>query len=87
MGALLGLIFHAIGGFAAGSFYAPYKKVKDWAWEIYWLFGGFFAWILMPWLVSYLSIPIFILNNSLKQLSELFKKSLAVFRKKMGAFD
>ena len=47
MGALLGLIFHAIGGFAAGSFYAPYKKVKNWAWEIYWLFGGLFAWILM----------------------------------------
>lgn len=57
MGALLGLIYHAIGGFAAGSFYAPYKKVKNWAWEIYWLFGGLFAWILMPWLVSYFSIP------------------------------
>ena len=57
MGAILGIIFHAIGGFAAGSFYAPYKKVKNWAWEIYWLLGGLFAWIIMPWLVSYIAIP------------------------------
>ena len=57
MGALFGIIFHAIGGFAAGSFYAPYKKVINWAWEIYWLLGGVFAWIVMPVLVSYLSIP------------------------------
>ncbi len=57
MGALLGIIFHAIGGFAAGSFYAPYKKVKNWAWEIYWLLGGLFAWLIMPWLVSFMAIP------------------------------
>ena len=57
MGALFGIIFHAIGGFAAGSFYAPYKKIKNWAWEIYWLLGGVFAWIVMPVLVSYFSIP------------------------------
>ena len=57
MNAILGIIYHAIGGFAAGSFYAPYKKVENWAWEVYWLLGGFFAWILMPWLVSYLAVP------------------------------
>ncbi len=28
---LLGVILHAIGGFAAGSFYAPLKRVKGWA--------------------------------------------------------
>ena len=27
MNALLGVIFHFIGGFASGSFYIPYKKV------------------------------------------------------------
>ena len=57
MAALLGIILHAIGGFAAGSFYAPYKKIKNWAWEIYWLLGGIFAWIIMPWLISYMAIP------------------------------
>jgi len=28
-----GVLFHAIGGFAAGSFYIPFKKVRGWVWE------------------------------------------------------
>ena len=44
----LGVIYHAIGGFAAGTFYLPYKKVRGWSWESYWLAGGFFSWILAP---------------------------------------
>ena len=45
----LGLIFHWIGGFASASFYIPYRGVKKWAWETYWLAGGFFSWIIAPW--------------------------------------
>jgi L-rhamnose-H+ transport protein len=30
MNALLGVFFHFVGGFASGSFYMPYKKVKGW---------------------------------------------------------
>jgi L-rhamnose-H+ transport protein len=26
----LGLLFHSIGGFASGSFYMPFDKVKNW---------------------------------------------------------
>jgi len=44
----LGLIFHWIGGFASASFYIPYRGVKKWAWETYWLVGGFFSWIIAP---------------------------------------
>jgi L-rhamnose-H+ transport protein len=33
MQVILGVIFHFIGGFASGSFYMPYKKVRGWAWE------------------------------------------------------
>jgi L-rhamnose-H+ transport protein len=43
MNVLLGIFYHAIGGFAAGSFYIPYNKVKDMAWEVYWLIGGMFS--------------------------------------------
>jgi L-rhamnose-H+ transport protein len=57
MNPLLGIFYHAVGGFAAGSFYIPYKRVKNWAWETYWLLGGFFAWILAPWIVSLIFIP------------------------------
>ena len=27
----LGVLLHALGGLAAGSFYIPYKKVRQWA--------------------------------------------------------
>jgi L-rhamnose-H+ transport protein len=35
----LGVLFHWLGGFASGSFYVPYRCVKKWAWEVYWLAG------------------------------------------------
>jgi len=57
MQVLLGVIFHFIGGFASGSFYIPYKKVKGWAWESYWIVGGIFSWLIVPPLAAYLTIP------------------------------
>ena len=45
----LGVFFHWLGGLASGSFYVPYKGVKKWSWETYWLVGGFFSWIICPW--------------------------------------
>ena len=59
MQALLGIIYHFIGGAASGSFYIPYKKVKDWSWESYWLAGGLFSWLIIPPLVAWLTIPNF----------------------------
>lgn len=59
MQAVLGIIFHFIGGFASGSFYVPYKKVKKWAWESYWLVGGLFSWLIMPPLAAWLTVPDF----------------------------
>ena len=53
----LGVILHAIGGFAAGSFYIPFKKVRLWAWESYWIVGGLFSWIIAPWVVGLLLCP------------------------------
>ena len=43
-----GVVFHWLGGLAAGSFYVPYRKVKQWSWETYWLAGGIFSWIIAP---------------------------------------
>jgi L-rhamnose-H+ transport protein len=48
----LGVLFHWLGGLASGSFYVPYKGVKHWSWEIYWLAGGFFSWIIAPWILA-----------------------------------
>jgi len=44
----LGVVFHWLGGLASGSFYVPYKGVRRWAWETYWLVGGVFSWIVCP---------------------------------------
>jgi L-rhamnose-H+ transport protein len=48
----LGVLFHWLGGLASASFYVPYRGVKNWAWETYWLVGGFFSWIIVPWLLA-----------------------------------
>ncbi len=57
MQAILGIFFHFIGGFASGSFYMPYKKVKGWSWESFWITGGIFSWLIAPLLAAYLTIP------------------------------
>src|SRR5215469_1351243 len=49
----LGVLLHWCGGLASGSFYVPYKGVKKWSWETYWLTGGIFSWIICPWLFAY----------------------------------
>jgi len=56
---IIGIIFHFIGGFASGSFYVPYKKVKGWAWENYWLIGGLFSWLIIPPIAAWITVPNF----------------------------
>ena len=53
----LGVFLHMVGGIAAGSFYIPFKKVKRWSWESYWIISGVFSWLVMPWLVAVLTVP------------------------------
>ncbi|WEK33897.1 MAG: L-rhamnose/proton symporter RhaT [Candidatus Pseudobacter hemicellulosilyticus] len=57
MQAILGVLFHFIGGFASGSFYVPYKRVRKWAWESYWIIGGLFSWLIIPPIAAALTIP------------------------------
>jgi L-rhamnose-H+ transport protein len=53
----LGVFLHAIGGFAAGSFYTPLKSVRRWAWESFWLVMGLAAWLAAPWIVALITTP------------------------------
>jgi L-rhamnose-H+ transport protein len=48
----IGVVYHWLGGLASGSFYVPFRGVKRWAWETYWLVGGVFSWILAPWILA-----------------------------------
>lgn len=56
---LFGILFHFIGGFASGSFYIPYKKVRGWSWESYWIVGGLFSWLIVPPVAAWLTVPHF----------------------------
>ena len=49
---LLGVFFHWLGGLASASFYVPYRSVRGWSWEVFWLIGGVFSWIIAPWLFA-----------------------------------
>lgn len=49
---LLGVFLHWLGGLASASFYVPFRKVKGWSWETYWLAGGVVSWIVAPWLLA-----------------------------------
>ena len=60
MGAILGVVFHFLGGFASGSFYMGFMKVRGWAWETYWLVGGLFSWLIVPPLAAALTVPDFV---------------------------
>ena len=72
MNPILGVIFHAIGGLAAGSFYAPCKKVKGWSWETYWLVLGIFAWVITPLVMASVLTPGFVGIIKAVPLSVLF---------------
>lgn len=79
MSVILGVIFHFIGGFASGSFYMPYKKVKGLSWESFWIVGGMFSWLIVPPVAAYLTIPGFgdiITQSSSEVLGKTFLMGL-----------
>ncbi|ARS26141.1 L-rhamnose/proton symporter RhaT [Sphingomonas sp. KC8] len=46
---LIGVVFHWMGGLSSASFYVPYKRIRGWSWEIFWIVGGVFSWLIAPW--------------------------------------
>ncbi len=57
MNPIAGILLIALGSIGAASFYVPFKKVKVWAWESYWLSQGVAAWLIAPWLFALIFIP------------------------------
>ena len=53
----LGVIFHWIGGFASATNFIPFRGIKRWSWEIYWLLQGFAAWIVAPIVLGSIFVP------------------------------
>jgi L-rhamnose-H+ transport protein len=57
MQALLGIIYHSLGGISSGSWYMPFNLVKKWRWEVFWIIGGLFSWLIMPFIAVSLTVP------------------------------
>jgi len=57
MNPVAGILLIALGSIGAASFYVPFKKVKEWSWESYWIAQGVAAWLIAPWLFALIFIP------------------------------
>jgi L-rhamnose-H+ transport protein len=53
----LGIIIFTLGGLAGAIFYLPFKKVKNWAWESYWLVYALFGLVIVPWVLALTTCP------------------------------
>jgi L-rhamnose-H+ transport protein len=53
----IGVIYHWIGGFASATNFIPFRGIKRWSWEIYWLIQGVAAWLIAPSVLAYLFVP------------------------------
>ena len=54
---ILGTFFHAVGGASASTCYLPSNKTKQWSWGTFWLAQALFAWVIMPLMVGWLTVP------------------------------
>jgi len=54
---LMGVVYHWLGGLASASCYLPFRGIKRWSWETYWLVQGAFSWIFAPILIAALLVP------------------------------
>ena len=63
---LAGTGLHAIGGVSAATCYLPNNQTRKWSWGTFWLVQALFAWVIMPILVGWLTVPGFftILNEA-----------------------
>ena len=54
---LTGLMLITLAGVATACFYAPFKRVRGWSWEMSWLVFGVISWIVCPWVAAWVTVP------------------------------
>lgn len=54
---ILGVGLHGVGALFAASCYTPQKKTTLWAWEIYWISQATCAWLILPIVGAFLTVP------------------------------
>lgn len=53
----LGVSLGIISGVFLGSFALPMKKIKIWNWENTWIMYSFWALVVFPWILAFLTVP------------------------------
>jgi L-rhamnose-H+ transport protein len=53
----MGIFFHWLGGFCSATNFIPFRRIRRWSWEIYWLIQGVAAWLLAPMLLAWIFVP------------------------------
>jgi L-rhamnose-H+ transport protein len=53
----LGIMIFTLGGLAGAVFYLPFKKVKNWAWESYWMIYAVAGLVVVPWVLAFSMSP------------------------------
>jgi L-rhamnose-H+ transport protein len=53
----LGVMIFVLGGLAGAIFYLPFKRVRRWAWESYWLVYAVAGLIVVPWALAMVTSP------------------------------
>ena len=53
----IGVIYHWLGGLASASNFIPFRGIKRWSWEIYWIIQGVAAWLIAPTLIALIFVP------------------------------
>src|SRR6201996_1536425 len=53
----IGVVYHWIGGLASASNFIPFRGIKRWSWEIYWIIQGIAAWLVAPMVLALLLVP------------------------------
>lgn len=53
----LGTFLHAIGGIAAATCFVPQKGTTRWSYQSFWLLMTFSAWLAIPIIVAYFTVP------------------------------
>ena len=53
----VGVTIFVFGGLAGAVFYLPLKRVRQWAWESYWMLWAAFALVIVPLILAFATSP------------------------------
>jgi L-rhamnose-H+ transport protein len=53
----IGIVYHWLGGFASATNFIPFRRIRRWSWEIYWIIQGVAAWLVSPILIAWIFVP------------------------------